>query len=117
MTTDYSTYNTNKLRYALNATRKQIAKLQNTMIEAQKQLETSSKKHAQYLEKEAAIRKELNLKLPMPNEETQRILDNDFVIARGISHKEFMESLDNDEVIGGFSSHEEFEKFLDSETN
>ena len=72
--------------------------LQNTMIEAQKQLETSSKKHAQYLEKEAAIRKELNLKLPMPNEETQRILDND-------------------EVIGIFSSHEEFEKFLDSETD
>ena len=32
----------------------------------------------------------------VPNEETRKALDDDFVVAQGISHKEFMESLDNE---------------------
>lgn len=93
---DYSKYTTSKLRYVLDATRKQISKFEDAIIKADKQINDLSKKRAEYLQKEALICKELNLKLPIPNAETRK-------------------ALENDEIIGKFSSHEDFEKSLNDE--
>lgn len=95
-TIDYSKYNVSKLQYALNSTRRQIAKFEDAMCKADKQLKDFAKKHAEYIAKEALIRKELTLKLPIPNETTKEALDNAIPIARGLSHKEFRESLKNE---------------------
>lgn len=95
-TADYSTYNTSKLRHALNSTRKQIAKFENEMFKADKQLRIFSTKREAYLQREALICKELNTKLPMPNEETRNILENDEIDGVWENHKDFMKSLDNE---------------------
>lgn len=96
-TIDYNTYNASKLQYALKSTREQIAKFEKSMIAAQKQLKKSSEKRKEYEAKEALIRKALNLKLPMPNEETRKLLDNDEVDGRWNNHRDFIKSLENEE--------------------
>lgn len=96
-TTDYSTYNASKLRHALNSTRKQIAKFENEIFKADKQLRAFSAKREAYLQKEALICKELSLKLPIPNDETRNILENDEIDGVWETHKDFMKSLKNEE--------------------
>ncbi|MGX2972060.1 hypothetical protein [Helicobacter sp. T3_23-1059] len=95
--TDYSTYNASKLRHALNSTRKQIAKFENEIIKADKQIKICSAKRETYLQREAIIARELNMKLAVPNEETRKALDDDFIVASGINHTEFMASLDDED--------------------
>lgn len=95
-TTDYSKYSTSRLQYALNSTRKQISKFEDAMIKAEKQLKDFAKKHAEYVAKEASMRKELGIKLPVPNEETQNALNNAEPIFTGYSHKEFVKTLKNE---------------------
>lgn len=95
-TIDYSKYSTSKLQYALNSTRKQISKFEDAMIKAEKQLKAFAKKHAEYVAKEAIMRKELGIKLPVPNEETKNALDNAKPVFESYSHKEFVESMKNE---------------------
>lgn len=93
---DYNKYSANQLRYMLNSTRKQIKKLEDAIFLANKQIDSLTKKHTKYLKKEAILSKELSLRFPIPNEETRNALDNDFVVYRGYSHKEFEKSLENE---------------------